>query len=319
MLAPKTAPARRADVAGIFDYLAGQAGQVDVSAANGPLEQFLTIVRALATRYDGIAPQPPRDDVRIIETRLGGVRGDWIMAPGADPNRRLMWIHGGGWVAGPIDGYHRDVAATLSRATGISVFLPDYRLAPEHRFPAGLEDCHAALAAMADTAPDGAARTASNLYLAGDSAGGNLAGATCLLAQARGTRLPDRLIIVAGMMDNVQTVDRVGADDPVCPVDAVEASLALYLPEGVKPYDPLVSPVYADPGILAALPPTLIQASSTEALLYDCLRFADALRAAHVRTVMSVWPGLPHVWHAFQSTLPESGEAIAEISAFLKP
>lgn len=317
MQKPGKAPPRRADVARVYDYLGAQAQAVDLTGVTDPLDQFLTVVRNLAGGYGSIAPAPPLDGVRITPARAGGVRGDWIEAPGADPDRRLVWIHGGGWVAGPIDGYHRDLAATLSRLAGISVFLPDYRLAPEHRFPAGLQDCHAALAAVAATRPDGSAAPARHLSLAGDSAGGNLAAAVCLLAAERASRMPDRLVIVAGMMDNVQTVDRLGADDPVCVIDAVEASLALYLPQGVKPYDPLVSPVYAAPEVLAKLPPTLIQASSTELLLYDCLRFADALRAAHVHTRMGVWPGMPHVWHAFQTTLPEAGAALAEIAAFL--
>lgn len=319
-----TAPARKPAVDRIYAYLAETASKADLSQAKTASDQFLHTVRYLAPKYGLIGDQITLDGVTVTpvdEAGIGGARikGEWVVAEGASPDRRMVWIHGGGWVCGDEPDYHRLMAATISRQSGFSVFLVNYRLAPEHRFPAGLEDCFDALDRVSRTAPDGSQRRAHELVLGGDSAGGNLAGATCLLTVERGARVPDRLVIVAGMMDNVTTYDRHGPDDPVCAIEGVDASCALYLPDGVANDHPHVSPVYASAEHLAQFPPTLIQASSTETLFYDCRRFASRLEEAHVRAVFSVWPGMPHVWHAFQNVLPEAREALAEIVAFMRP
>jgi len=169
-----------------------------------------------------------------------------------------------------------------------------------------------------DSGPDGR-QPVRWLSLAGDSAGGNLAAATCLLVGERQARSPDRLGLIAGSLDNIPAGGRIGRDDPLCTPEGFANSAAAYLPPGVTADDPHVSPIYAARDQLARFPPTLIQVSGAEALLYDSRRFAERLQAADVQTLLSVWPGLPHVWHCFLGQLPEAEAALRELACFLDP
>ncbi len=311
-------PTRRPDVERAFAHIAGLAGEADVSGTSDPLGRFVLVLRHLMERYGDVGGLPSLDAVAIEAVVADGVAAEWVVADGADTERRVVWTHGGGWAGGGPSGY-RHLAAALSRASGASVLVVDYRLAPEHPFPAGLEDCFAAYVWAERNGPFGRSGPAELVALVGDSAGGNLAAATCLLAVQRGKRIPDRLVVVAGMLDNAAGPERAGLDDPISPPEALAAGLALYVGTEDLTRDPRISPVYAPVDDLAVFPPTLVQASSTETLLYDCRRFVERLQAADVRVSFSFWPGLPHVWHAFLGLIPEATEAIGEIADFLKP
>jgi epsilon-lactone hydrolase len=307
--------ARRADVEQIYDHLASVFASVDLSEAD-PSQYWVTSLRHVMKRYGGIGSPPPLDDVTFTPVSADGVAAEWVVADGGSSKRRIVYVHGGGWVAGDPQAY-RPLTATLARFSGASVLAVDYRLAPEHPFPAGLEDTLNALAWAGRHGPDGET-PAEAVSLVGDSAGGNLAAAACLLAIGSGHRVPDRLVIIAGTLDNIPDPGKIGRDDPICTPDNFAAANAAYLGSRVGPSDPRVSPVYASTEVLAKFPPTLIQASSVETLLADARQFAQRLEAADVRVCLSVWPDLPHVWHVFVAHLPEATAALQEIASFIR-
>jgi acetyl esterase/lipase len=251
------------------------------------------------------------------------VPAEWVVADGASQTRRIVWIHGGGWSAGsPVE--YRTLSATLARLSGASVLMVDYRLAPDNPYPAGLDDCVKAYEWALNNGPASARaglvdkERAERIGLLGDSAGGNLAAATCLRLIAAGGQLPSRLVLVAGTLDNASMPERIGEDDPICTQESLSNSVHFYLTPTASAADPFISPVFAPTETLAHFPPTLIQVSTSEALLYDSKKFADRLEKAKVRVNLSLWPELPHVWHAFLGLFPEATEAFGEIVDFMK-
>ncbi|MDH2344118.1 MULTISPECIES: alpha/beta hydrolase [unclassified Bradyrhizobium] len=313
---------RRIELERAFSHLAGLAASADLSGVPDPLQQFVAVIRALMPRYGDVGQAPGLDGVTFAPVNAGGVAAEWVTAESVDPVRRIVYTHGGGWVGGsPTD--YRPLTATLARLSGAAVLVVDYRLAPEHRFPAALDDCVGAFRWAALNGPaheqDGrqSSPVATHLSLVGDSAGGNLAAATCLELAAKGERLPDRLVLIAGTLDNLSPADRGAIDDEIATPESLAAATAAYLGPNDKPSDYRVSPVYAPRELLAKFPPTLLQASAIEALAYDSRKLAARLDEAGVRTNLSIWPELPHVWHAFLGLFPEATEALREIANFV--
>jgi len=314
---------RRPELERVFQHLGEVVAAADLSGVTDPEEQSLLIAREHGMpRYGDIGPAVSLEGVTFEPVSAGGVPGVWVTAEGADSTRRIVYIHGGGWRSGAPEHY-RGFAATLARLSGASILLVDYRLAPEHRFPAGLDDCVTAYEWAVDNGPESAragradADPAERVFLAGDSAGGNLAAATCLRLCAAGGRVPDRLALIAGTLDNVEVERRVGIDDPICAPEELARCTRTYLADGHSPADPYVSPVFAPDELLRRFPPTLLQVSAIEALVWDSKRFAARLEDAGVRVTLSVWPELPHVWHMFLGHLDEAHEGLAEIADFL--
>lgn len=308
-------PSRRPELEQAFLHLGGLAAAVDLTGVTDPVRQWVTVTRATLAGYANVGEPVSLDGVRFTPTRANGVEAEWVVAEGADPARRIVWIHGGGWSAGsPLE--YRPLSATLARLSKAAILMVDYRLAPEHRFPAGLDDCVSAWRWALENGPAGPA-PAARIGLVGDSAGGNLAAATTLRLVQDGVRTPDRLVLVAGTLDNVSMPDRIGVDDLICTPETLALSVAAYLPAGVSAADPLVSPVLAPTETLAQFPPTLLQVSAIEALAYDSKRFAGRLERAGVRVNLSLWPDLPHIWHGLQGLFPEALEALGEIADFV--
>jgi acetyl esterase/lipase len=259
-----------------------------------------------------------RVDVEVRKRDAAGVPCEWLLAAGADPDRRLLYIHGGGWTAGGLDS-HRPLSARISVATGCSVLAVDYRLAPEHPFPAGLEDCVATVQWLRANGPNGAA-SARSLFVAGDSAGGNLTFATLLACKERGIALPNAAIPISAATDFGAT----GASfqtraerDPLLAggPDAIRLIGQIYLQGKADPLSPLASPLYGD---LRGLPPLLIQVGDAEVLLDDSTRIAERAKQAGVDVTLEVWPEMPHVFQAFAPFLPEATQAIEHIGAFVR-
>jgi len=313
--------ARRPELEQAFEHLMALAGSVDLTGVTAPDRQWLATVRRTVANYGDIGP--PIDLAGVTSTGViaNGVPAQWVTAEGASNARRIVYIHGGGWAAGSPDS-HKALAATLARLSGASILMVDYRLAPEHRFPAGLEDCIAAFEWALRNGPfsDGtgsAGHDASErIVLAGDSAGGNLAAATCVRQARTGARMPDRLVLIAATLDHVSMWDRIGLDDLICTPEALACSVVNYLPASHSAADPEVSPVFAPTEILRKYPPTLLQVSAIEALAHDSKAFADRLGKAGVRVNLSLWPQLPHVWHAFLGLFPEATQALGEVADF---
>jgi phosphinothricin tripeptide acetyl hydrolase len=246
----------------------------------------------------------------VRATTFGGVPGELISVARASGGRKLLYLHGGGYGIGSSRS-HRHLAAAIGVAARADVIVPDYRLAPEHRFPAAVDDALATYRALlADT-------QAGSLAIAGDSAGGGLVIATLLAARAAGLALPAAAVCLSPWVDLSCAPDspvaRAAAHDPLVKLEAIKGYARAYLGD-TAPDHPLASPIHGD---LAGLPPLLIHASRAEALLSDATRLADAARKAGVEVTIELTDGVPHVWHWFWPRLDLARDSIQQIGAFL--
>jgi acetyl esterase/lipase len=299
----------------ILAYLARRYG--GRSNPNATDAEYVAASRAANEGYaavDGVPP-PIAPDTAIVRACAGGVPSEWVLAANADPARRLLWIHGGGWIACHPEDY-RNINEHLSRALGAAVLAIDYRLAPEHPFPAGLDDCLAAYHFIRAHGPKGAA-SARTLWVAGDSAGGNLTLALMLRLKALGEPLPDAIATLGAATDftasGASMTTRAEADVMVSS-EGVARLARLYVPAGVALADPLVSPLFGD---LRGLPPLRMHVGDREVLLDDTLRFAERARAAGVAVEAKVWPGMIHVFEGYCHVLEEGRRSLDEIATFL--
>jgi acetyl esterase/lipase len=274
--------------------------------------------RRIVDGYGDVDPSVRAVDVETRALEVEGVPCEWLLAPGSDPDRRLLYIHGGGWTAGGLES-HRPLSARLSAASGCAVLAVDYRLAPEHAFPAGLDDCISSYRWLRENGPAGRA-PARSTFVAGDSAGGNLTLALLLALKQRSLPFPNAAIPISPATDFLATGEsyRSRAErDPILTMgpEGIRMLSLVYLQGNAKPEDPLVSPLYGDP---AGLPPLLFHVGDAEILLDDSTRMAEKARAAGVDVTLEVWPDMPHVWHAFAPFLPEATQAIEQIGAFVR-
>ncbi len=252
----------------------------------------------------------PPDDLRSEATDADGVPCEWIRVPESREERVVLYLHGGGYVLGSV-ATHRDLISRIARAAGARCLAIDYRLAPEHPFPAAPDDC---LRAYRWLLASGVAPT--RLVIAGDSAGGGLALATLLALRDAGDPLPAAAVCLSPWADLEGTGDsaRSGAvDDPLIPVEGLIGMGQLYL-AGANARDPRASPLYGD---YRGLPPLLIQVGTREVLLDDARRVAERARAAGVNVHLECEEGLIHVWPLFGAGVPESREAVERIGAFV--
>lgn len=262
-------------------------------------------------------------DASFTPVDAGGVPGEWVLAPGADGARRTLYLHGGAFTLGSPKS-HRTLTTRFSEMTGGAVLALDYRLMPEHPRMAGIEDSRRAYRWLLDHGPAGSG-PASAVFVAGDSAGGNLTLALIAWVRDQGLRAPDAVVALSpstdstgaspSLRDNVETDPMLG---PVfAPLLKVPRPLLLWggwLQNRINPRDPVISPVYGD---LSRLPPTLVQVSETEMLRDDGRRYVNRARAAGSPARLQTWEGMVHVWQIFNPELPEARAALAEIRKFL--
>ncbi len=259
----------------------------------------------------GARQEPAVPGVKPSQVKVGDVPCEWVTTPGADPDVRLLYVHGGGWVSGS-GGNYLPLAADISRAAKCSVLMVDYRLAPEHPFPAGLDDCVAVHDWIVAHGPSGPAPAKATL-IAGDSAGGNLTLATLLALKERQLTLPAGVIAISAATDfTLSSHSLKSVDDPIISSRTMPEFRERYLAR-IDSRNPLASPVFGD---FHGLPPILIQAGEHEMLRDDSIRVAKAARADGVPVTLEIWPGMMHVFHI--RGLPESREAIQRIGAFVK-
>lgn len=257
-----------------------------------------------------IETQAP-EGVTCTPVDAGGVSAEWSVAAGVDEAKVVLYVHGGGYVMGSA-GSHRDVTGRLSKAAGARVLSLNYRLAPEHPFPAPVDD---AVAAYRWLLAQGI--SPGNIAVAGDSAGGGLAIATLLALRDAGEPLPAAGIGISPWVDMEGTGESMttrAAVDPVVQKEGLLGMAKLYLGDA-DPKNPLAAPLHAD---LAGLPPLLLQVGDAETLLDDSTRLAERARAAGVDVTLKVWDEMPHVWHLFAPILPEGRQAIDEIGSFFQ-
>lgn len=260
--------------------------------------------------------RPAPDDVTVTHVDAGGAPADWVMAPGADPNRRLLYLHGGGYVLLSAT-THRRLAADISRASGCAALVLDYRLAPENPFPAAVDDSIAALRWMQANGPSGAA-AATSTFIGGDSAGGGLTFATIHAAREQGVPFPNAAFGISAWTDVTNTrpsrENRLGID-PLFTDPVVLAGFQSQYMGNADPAQPTASPLLGD---LTGFPPVYLVVADHEVLLDDSLEFAAKAQAAGVRTTVTVEPGAIHIYPQMDPELPESRAAILEIGAFLR-
>lgn len=277
------------------------------SAPFGAKDFNLQALRAgMGTRHE-----PQIKGVKLSRVKVGDIHCEWVLAPGADPDLRLLYLHGGGWVSGS-GGNYLPLAADISLAAKCAVLLPDYRLAPEHRFPAGLEDCVAAHEWLRLNGPAGPGR-AKATFIAGDSAGGNLTLATLLALRDRKLPLPLGGIPLSAATDfTLASQSLKTVEDPIISARTMPEFRERYLHKS-DPRNPLASPVFAE---YHGIPPLLIQVGEHEMLRDDSIRVAKKAREDGIPVKLEVWPGMVHVFQIRR--LPESREAIKHIAEFIR-
>lgn len=252
---------------------------------------------------------PVESDVTVEKTRIARVRGEWISAPNARKDRVLFYLHGGAYCLGSCDS-HRGLASRLARACESRALVIEYRLAPEHPFPAALEDSTAVYRELirSGVRPE-------NMVIGGDSAGGGLTMATLLTLRDEGDPLPASAVLLSPWTDLEGTGESMKTRADVEPWLDPEKShqvAKLYLRD-LDPRHPLVSPIYAD---LRGLPPMLVHVGNDECLLDDSVRLVERAKKAGVETEFKIWDEMWHVFHGFP--IPEARQAIEEIGAFVR-
>ena len=255
---------------------------------------------------------PAATDVKLEPVDLGGVPGEWSSVAGSDASRVLMFFHGGGYCSGSIRS-HRRLVTEAGRSAGIRTLAVGYRLAPEHPFPAAMED---ALTAWHFLRQQGIA--ARHIAVGGDSAGGGLTVVLNNRLRDADEELPGCVWLVSPWTDLTMSGSTLITKDNVDPIihKGYLGELAdAYVPPGMDRKDPRVSPLYAD---LKGLPPMLVQVGSAETLLEDATRFAAAAGAADVSVTLEIWPHMIHAWPMWNAGLKPGRSALAHAGAFMR-
>jgi epsilon-lactone hydrolase len=253
---------------------------------------------------------PVEADVKCEPVKVGAMKAEWVAAPGADAGRAILYLHGGGYVIGSIN-THRALAGRISRAAKARVLLIDYRLAPEHPFPAAVEDSVTAYRYMlAQGIRPG------RLAVAGDSAGGGLTIAALVAIKEAKLPMPAAGVGLSPWVDLEgigESMTTKAQADPMVHKDALVPMASAYL-AGKDPKTPLAAPLYAD---LSGLPPLLIQVGTAETLLDDSTRLAERARKSGVNVTLEPWENMIHVFQSFAPILDEGQQAIDKIGAFV--
>jgi monoterpene epsilon-lactone hydrolase len=252
----------------------------------------------------------PRN-VAVEPIAIGELPAEWLRPIGVKDDRVVVYLHGGGYTLGSCN-THRALGARLALTSQTPVLMIDYRLAPEHPFPAALDDALAVYRWLIE-----AGTPAHSIALAGDSAGGGLVVATLIALRDHNDPSPAASVCMSPWVDlAVQGESMVtrAKSDPLISRESSLLHAGLYVAQA-DPRSPLVSPVYAD---LQGLPPLLIQVGDCEVLLSDSVRLAERARQASVDTTLEVWDGLWHVFQGYAPFLPEAQQAIDRAGAFIR-
>ena len=275
-----------------------------------PPAQSIAEQRTMYDRAERVFTVPPGT---IVEPVTAGDRpAEWIRSPDVREDAALLYLHGGGYVIGSPRS-HRHLAESIARAAGIACLLPDYRLAPEHPFPAAVDDAVAAYRSLVEQRRLRPGRIA----VAGDSAGGGLTVATLVAIREAGLPMPGAAVCISPWTDltcSAASYETKAGTDPMVARPGITVMAQQYL-GAADPRTPLASPLYAD---LRGLPPLLIQVGSEEVLLDDATRLAERAQAAGVDASVEVWEPMIHVWHWFLPWLDEAQAAVDKIAVFLR-
>jgi acetyl esterase/lipase len=323
-----------------WDSAADTSHIVTFNAGEKPSPEHWEVVKSLPEMM-GTPPGSRKDRLRLMRERIdgftdgqdfstefipadaGGVPGEWVLAPGSDASKRLLYIHGGAFIMCSAKS-HRAITSRLAEVTGAAVLSIDYRLMPENRRVTGVADCRTAYRWILANGPEGPAAI-RQLFVAGDSAGGNLALALSAWVRDEGLKAPDAVVALSPLTDSTMSSpsmkSNLSSDLMLGPMFGQVMRLPrtvlawFYLLQNrINPRNPVVSPVFAD---LSGLPPTLVQASEAEMLLEDARRYVNKARSSGSPAILQTWPHMLHVWQIFYPQLPEAGQAFEEIASFL--
>lgn len=262
--------------------------------------------------YDSLADKFPIDvDVSASSATLNGVNVEWTYTPTADPNRIVMYMHGGGYVYGSVTS-HRHLASEIGRAVGARALAVDYRLAPENPFPAAIDDTVCVFKALIEGGVD-----PRLIAFAGDSAGGGLAIATMIALRDAGIPQPSCAWLLSPFTDMEATgrsYAEKNLEDPAVAKSTIEFVAEAYL-NGSDPRTPLASPIHAD---LRGIAPLLIFVGASEVLLDDSVELARVAGASHVRTRLEIWPNMVHIWPSYYRMLAAGRKAIEAGAEFIR-
>ncbi|MGD0107102.1 MAG: alpha/beta hydrolase [Rhodopila sp.] len=250
-------------------------------------------------------------DVTVEPVSANGVKAEWTSTPDADPFSAILYLHGGGYVICSLE-THRHMVAEIGRAAGTRTLALDYRLAPEHTFPAPVEDTVAAYRYLLDSG-----LKPNRIALAGDSAGGGLVVGGLLAIREAGLPLPACGWCISPWVDmealGESFIDR-AATDPTVQKETILMMAEWYL-GGADPRHPHAAPIYGD---LRGLPPLLIQVGAVETLLDDSMTLARKAAVADVPVDLQIWPEMIHIWHIFFPMLSAGRRAIASGGSFVR-
>ena len=255
---------------------------------------------------------PVAGDVELEAVDVDGLKGEWSIVPGSDSSNVLLFFHGGGYCSGSIVS-HRRMVTEAGRAAGSRTLAVEYRLAPEHPFPAAYDD-----ALKAWTFLRGQGFSAGRIAIGGDSAGAGLTAALINRLRAESREQPACAWLVSPWTDLTMSEETMKTKDAVDPLihEGYLVELAdAYVPAGVDRKDPRVSPLYAD---LHGFPPALIQVGSAETLLDDATRFAEAAGAADVAVTLEVWPHMIHAFPVWNAHLEPARRALMQAGEFMR-
>jgi|SRR5271166_2970636 len=291
--------------------------------ASSQLKLVIEQAKAMASQMGGPLPdtrvafdqfgmqQQLASGTKIEPVVAGGVKADWFTTPESENDRVILYLHGGGYIFGSPTS-HRGMISRLAQAAGARVLALDYRLAPEHPFPAALEDSTAAYRWLLAQGYE-----PKKIAIAGDSAGGGLTIATLVALRDAKTPLPAAAVSISPWVDLEGTGESMktrAAVDPMVQKEGLAGIAELYLGQ-TDPKNPLAAPLYAD---LKGLPPMLIHVGDAETLLSDATRIAEKSKQAGVKVDLKIYPEMIHVWHSFADILPEAQRAIEEIGGFVR-
>jgi len=272
--------------------------------ANSDVDEQRRLLREL------LSAQPLPAEVTVAEAALGGVRTAEITVDGIDPRHVVLYFHGGVYVLG--DAFlAADLASQVGRRTSAKAISVDYRLAPEHPYPAAVDDALTAYEALLRGGTD-----PSDIVFAGESAGGGLAIATLVNARDMGLPMPAAALVMSPYVDLTlagTTMESKQEADPLLSPEALRARVIDYT-AGQDAGLGLISPIFAE---LSGLPPLIIQAGSHEVLLDDAIRLAGVAASADVEIILDITPGVPHVFQAYHPILEEAVEALDRAGRFL--
>jgi epsilon-lactone hydrolase len=250
-------------------------------------------------------------DVSVEPVNANGVRAEWTSTPQADRNSALLYLHGGGFVIGSLDS-HRHLVSEAGRAANAWALALDYRLAPEHPFPAAVDDSVSGYRFLLSRG-----YKPGRIAIAGDSAGGGLVVSAMIAIRDAGLPQPACGWCISPWVDleaTGETMSTKASADPTVQRAGILDMARMYL-NGADPRQPLAAPIYAD---LTGLAPLLVQVGAAETLLDDAIRLAKTAGAADVRVDLQIWPEMVHVWHLFHPELKAGRRAIEQGGAFVR-